>query len=214
MEQNISKIKSRILHYAENKNLSKRKIYLSSGIANGVLDKPTGLSEDNIEKFISTYPDVNPEWLITGTGPMLKTLSEVATRSSDKGGIPLIPLEAMAGFGEGENQVMELESERFIVPTFRGADYLIPVKGSSMYPKYSSGDIVACKKLSLTDLFFQWNKVYVLDTAQGPLIKRIKKSQKENHILLVSENKDYDPIDLSIECIYAVAVVMGVIRLE
>lgn len=211
--QHFSPVKERILKYLDFKGVSKYQYYKDSGTTRGILDKESGLSEDSIAKFIAYSGDVNADWLLTGNGAMIKT--GVAIPATVPGeGIPLIPLEAMAGFGNGENAVMELESERFIVPTFKGADYLIPVKGSSMYPKYSSGDIVACKKLPLTDLFFQWNKVYVLDTAQGPLIKRVKKSAIDKHILLVSENKEYDPIDLPVKSIYAVGIVMGVIRLE
>lgn len=83
-----------------------------------------------------------------------------------------------------------------------------------MVPKYNSGDLVACKKLVVSDIFFQWNKVYVLDTEQGALIKRVKKSVKESHIQLVSDNASYDPFDLHLSKIYAVALVVGVIRLE
>ncbi len=83
-----------------------------------------------------------------------------------------------------------------------------------MYPKYSSGDIVACKKLSLTDIFFQWNKVYVLDTDQGALIKRVRKGKDDNHIILVSENEKYPPFELSLDHLHAIAIVIGVIRLE
>lgn len=67
-EKKISKIKSRILQYADIKGLSKRQIYLATGISNGVLDKKSGLTEQTLEKFISTYPDVDPVWLITGQG--------------------------------------------------------------------------------------------------------------------------------------------------
>lgn len=128
-------------------------------------------------------------------------------------GIPLIPISAMAGFGEGDMQVLECECERFVVPTFRDAEFLIQVKGSSMYPKYSSGDIVACKKLPV-DTFFQWNKVYVLDTVQGALIKRVKKSEKNDRLLIVSDNPKYDPFELKRSEIHSVAIVIGVIRLE
>ncbi|NDP26425.1 MAG: helix-turn-helix transcriptional regulator [Flavobacterium sp.] len=128
-------------------------------------------------------------------------------------GIPLIPVEAMAGFASGDVQVMEYDTERFIVPTFKGSDYLIGVRGSSMYPKYNSGDIVACKHLPL-DTFFQWNKVYVLDTEQGVLIKRVCKATDEDHILIVSDNKSYDPFELHRQDIRSIAIVMGVIRLE
>ena len=133
----------------------------------------------------------------------------------EKKGIPLIPLDAMAGFfTSGEAQIMEYECERYVVPMFREAEFLIPVKGSSMYPKYSSGDLVACKKLPLNDIFFQWNKVYVIDTIQGPLIKRIKEGKDENYIILHSDNPQYDPTPLHKSQIRAVALVVGVLRLE
>ena len=97
---------------------------------------------------------------------------------------------------------------------FKDADYLIMVKGDSMYPRYSSGDVVACKKLPLSDLFFQWNKPYVIDTEQGGLIKKVCKSTKKNCIKLVSENPDYEPFDLHTSQIYAIALVIGTVRLE
>lgn len=129
-------------------------------------------------------------------------------------GIPLIPLDAVAGFCNGDvAQVMEYECEKYVIPSFRGAEFLIPVKGSSMYPKYSSGDIVACKCLPL-DTFFQWNKVYVVDTEQGVLIKRVRRGPDDDHILLVSENERYEPFPLHKSAIHALAIVIGVIRLE
>ncbi|MCK0199197.1 S24 family peptidase [Ornithobacterium rhinotracheale] len=131
-------------------------------------------------------------------------------------GIPLIPIEAMAGFGSGEVQVMDYETSNYKVPEFTElkANFMIRVKGSSMYPKYSSGDLVACKKLYLSDIFFQWNKVYVLDTAQGAIIKRVKKGSDKEHLLLISENPNYDPFELHMSQINAIALVVGVIRLE
>ena len=83
MEKNFSKIKLRVLEYAENKGFSKRRIYSDTGLSNGVLDKPNGLSEDGMEKIISTYPDINPEWLLTGRGSMLREQEEV-THSAEK----------------------------------------------------------------------------------------------------------------------------------
>jgi len=74
--------------------------------------------------------------------------------------------------------------------------------------------LVACKKLPLNDLFFQWNKVYVLDTEQGALVKRIKKGSDNEHILLVSDNESYEPFELHKSQINAVALVVGVLRLE
>ena len=120
----------------------------------------------------------------------------------------------MAGALTCEQTALEYECERYVGPMFKGADFLIPVKGSSMYPKYNSGDIVACKRVSMTDIFFQWNKVYVIDTDQGALIKRIKPGSAPDRILIVSDNDKYDPFELPYSAIHAVALVIGVIRLE
>ena len=135
--------------------------------------------------------------------------------TTDYEGIPLIPIEAMAGFGTGGVQVMDYDTERYVVPEFTelNVDFMLRVKGSSMYPKYNSGDLVACKKLVLNDIFFQWNKVYVLDTDQGALIKRIKKGS-DNHLQIVSDNPSYEPYELHLSKIHAIAIVLGVIRLE
>ena len=146
---------------------------------------------------------------------MLKSDIPIAKPTErSKSGIPLIPIEAMAGFGTGGIQVLELDCEYFTVPTFKGADFLITVKGSSMYPKYNSGDIVACKKLTRDDVFFQWNKVYVIDTEQGALIKRIGQGKDEDHVMIISDNEKYQPFNLPKYKIHAISIVMGVIRLE
>lgn len=182
---------------------------------NGVMPKA-----DFLEKIARSF-DININWLLTGEGNMLRTESEkeenisVAHPSdSPTEGIPLIPISAMAGAFTGEQTVLEYECERFVVPTFKGAEFLISVKGSSMYPKYNSGDIVACKRLPMDDIFFQWNKVYVLDTDQGPLIKRVKPGSDKDHVLIVSDNERYEPFELPLNRIYHVALVIGVIRLE
>lgn len=129
-------------------------------------------------------------------------------------GIPLIPVSAMAGAFTSDISVMEYECERYVVPSFEGADFLIPVKGDSMQPTYLSGDLVACQKISLTDIFFQWNKTYVLDTDQGALIKRVCQGSDTDHILLVSDNDCYPPFELSLSHLHAIALVRGIIRLE
>ena len=171
----------------------------------------------DIELLYTKCPEINPEWLLTGEGNMLKEHNNlpiaVKTYNPDEG-IPLIPTEAMGGVASGEVSVLELDCERYVIPMFKGADFLIPVKGSSMIPKYNSGDIVACKKVPMQDIFFQWNKVYVLDTNQGAIIKRVAKSEEKDCVKIVSENPNYEPFDLHLSQIYSIAIVIGVVRQE
>ncbi|TSE11281.1 hypothetical protein [Aquimarina algiphila] len=62
----MSSIKKRMLEYIAAKGITKYKFYKETGITRGVLDSKSGITEDNILKFISYYPDVNLNWLIKG----------------------------------------------------------------------------------------------------------------------------------------------------
>ena len=83
-----------------------------------------------------------------------------------------------------------------------------------MQPKYYSGDIIACKNLPLSDIFFQWGKVYVIDTDQGALIKKVEQGNSDDTITLVSENPTYKPFEVPRQSIYHISLVLGVIRAE
>lgn len=215
-KQEKSPIKQKILLYLTKKGVSEYEFYKKSGITRGILAQNNGISEENLARFLAYAPEVNEQWLLTGNGEMIKDdKREVAHQTENpKEGIPLIPFSAMAGALTGEQSALEYECERYVVPAFHNADFLMPVKGNSMTPTYISGDIVACQRVPMTDIFFQWNKPYVLDTAQGAIIKRIKPGSDKDHVLIVSDNKEYDPFELPYKDIYAVALVIGLIRLE
>lgn len=235
MENNLHTPESfieRLQCYMAYRGINDNQITVNAGLSVGLIGKAKasqkGMSSINIEKILLAYPELNPDWLLTGRGEMLSASTasntELETTNNpniarrvpegSNEGIPLIPIEAMAGALTNEQTILEYECERYIVPVFKGADFLIPVKGSSMYPKYSSGDIVACQRVPMSSLFFQWNKVYVIDTNQGALIKRIKPGSDKEHVLIVSDNEKYDPFELPTSAIHAVALVIGVIRLE
>lgn len=218
----ISIIKENILQYLDFKGISKYEFYKKTGVSNGVLSQKSGLSEENTLKFLSYFTEVNAEWLLTGKGEMLKGykqqneekhVNEQSTEYVTGKSLPHIPVSAMAGFGTIDQTILERDCERFVVPNFKTADFVITVSGNSMQPKYNSGDVVACKKLNINDVFFQWGKVYVLDTDQGALLKRIRKGKDDDHILVVSDNLEYDPFDLHKSKLNAIAIVTGVIRL-
>ena len=232
----ILTVKGKIFAFLEKKGISKKDFYAETGIEPSNFK---GKNKDSLPgsamlvKILTKYPDLSADWLLTGKGEMLKTTDTLSDTpvdqqptSSDKDankiriaqenekGIPLIPFSAMAGALAGEQSALEYECERYVVPAFNGADFLMQVKGNSMMPTYISGDIVACKRVPMSGLFFQWNKPYVLDTKQGAIIKRIKPGSDKQHVSIVSDNKEYDPFELPYEDIYAVALVIGIIRLE
>ena len=173
---------------------------------------------------------VDSSWLLTGEGAMLqeteknnaptsKHTVEIAHQvpHGSSEGIPLIPLDAVAGFPAESGGGVRLEDcERYVIPEFenKGANFLIRVSGDSMVPLYYSGDLLACRKI--TDIrFFQWGTVYVLETSQGVLVKRVQESvDHADSILCVSENNSvHHPFLLPRDDIRSLSTIVGLVRL-
>ena len=216
--KNFSTQKDRILQFIDYKGISKNKFYIETGISNGILDKKSGLSMDTIEKFYSTYPELNPEWLLTGQGEMLKEPTpEEMNLKPMADALPLVMPTAIGGYGNSAFNFTDRDvKEYYVIPKFKHkqVDFMIEVEGSSMYPKYNSGDVVACRIIK-DSKFIQWNKAHVVATReQGIIIKRIKPSDNKDTLLMVSDNQSYDPFEVPKEEIEGLAIVVGVVRLE
>lgn len=199
MEKNseLNSLLNRIkFQYDVNQSEIARAIGVKPAYLSDILNGRIALSDQIREKLCKEFPE-----------------SDVVFEGSEQKGLPLIPIEAVAGFGT--QQFPDIPVEGFYqIAEFQTADFLVRIKGDSMTPKYNAGDIIACKKV--TDLlFFQWGRVYVVDTkSQGMMVKRVRQSTTEEKIRLVSENPDYDPFDIPRSDINAVSLVMGAITLE
>ena len=219
-KQEKSLIKQNISLYLAKKGVSDYVYYKESGTTRGILGQNNGISEDNISRFLAYAPDVNVEWLLTGKGSMLKSdeqpLPEAKKTSSRHKGIPLIPMEAIAGFPAIDNDGVSFDDcQHYSIPEFeaKGANFLIRVSGDSMTPLYCNGDIIAYRKIA-DILFFQWGGVYVLDTSQGVLVKYVEECEKNDDcILCVSENKRYKPFSLPKDDIRSLSTIVGLVRL-
>lgn len=213
-------IKQRVMSYIENIGITVREFERVCGMANGyVRGIDSSIGEKKLKTISLMYPSLNIEWLLTGEGEMLKDSQSNATVSKKPtASLPLIPIDAVAGFpGDDDTGVKLVDCEQYHVPEFvaKGAQFLIRVSGSSMYPKYSNGDILACRKIDSVT-FFQWGKVYVMDTCQGALVKRIfeDKDDKDNVICHSDNHDNYPDFKLPKSEIRSLSIVLGVIRME
>lgn len=221
----MGKILSRIQEIADKKAITitalETKLGASKGVLSRALRNDTDIQSKWLQIIVENYPDISPSWLLTGEGPMLKedtdNVVKVAKAEPSADGLPLVPIEAVAGFNGDDMPGVRLEDcLRYVVPEFAaaGAEYLIRVSGSSMYPKYSSGDILACRRIPEID-FFQWGKIYVIDSSQGAMVKRIYQCEDDAAcVLCKSDNDKYPPFTLPKSAIRSLSIVIGVIRLE
>ena len=220
-----------------------KSIGASDGLLRRAIKNKTDINSKWIVFISEKYPNLNLDWLIRFEGKMLRdiihatncapTVPENGTKSSyvvreviepvlpkikkreKESSIPLIPLYAMAGNFPGESEVQEYDCTTYSIPDLKGADFMIQVKGNSMQPTYNSGDIVACRRINnIKDSYFHWNRVYVLDTDQGPIMKRIKPGTDQDSITIVSDNPDFEPFQLHLSQIYRLALVLGCIKIE
>ena len=209
--------KERLIEFLKSENIGQntfeKKVGWSTGYINNI---KSSIGSDKISSIIKEYPLLNLSWLLTGEGEMLRTATDDSAADKQKA-LPLIPFEALAGYLSTDNEgVMVEDCEHYVIPEFdrRGAEFIIRVSGSSMYPKYSNGDLLGCKKVNDV-LFFQWGKIYVLDTSQGALVKRVYEHENDDFVMLVSDNKTvYPPFPIPKSDIRSLSIVVGVIRLE
>lgn len=210
-------IKQRLKDFILYKGITTREFERTCKLSYGyVANIRVSIQPDKVMSISERYSDLNAGWLMTGEGEMLR--QGRADESKNSNYIPLIPVGAIAGFGTNDNAgISLLDCEQYAIPEFtaKGAEFLIRVAGSSMYPKYSNGDTLACRKIK-DMLFFQWGKVYVIDSSQGVLVKRIfEDTDNPNNILCVSENKEkYPPFIMPKADIRSVSIVIGAVKSE
>ncbi|WP_288241717.1 LexA family transcriptional regulator [uncultured Bacteroides sp.] len=210
----------RIKEYIDFKGISISAFEKSIGMSNASFGRSLknngAIGTDKLENILNVYQEINPDWLLTGQGNMIRShLKRIRSFPiTEKKGIPFISYELLPEVLAEKKGAISQNTEYFSLPLFREADFLIPIKDNSMAPHYKGGDIIACKTLSCKSLFFQWNKVYLLLTPQGVLIKRVHPGEDEQHVMLVSDNTDYPPFQLDRSLISNVALVLGSLSVE
>lgn len=212
-------IKDKLLEYGKIKNMNASKFCQYLGLSNGFFTRKSGITTDILEGILDKCADLNPDWLLTGKGEMLRNdpSEPHLQHSPNMAGIPLVEIEAVAGFGSADFAITEQDvKDYYIVPEFSllHIDFMLKIRGSSMYPKYNSGDVVACTIIKERN-FIQWNRCHIIATAsQGILCKRLLPSERKGYIRAVSDNTSYPPFEIPEEDITGIALVVGVVRME
>ena len=210
-KRDFSIFKERILEYLDKKGISKYECYKNTGMSRSVLSQPSGMTEDNLLRFLAYYKDINPTWLLTGEGDMtkeeieetpqakkLKIATEAMTQYEERKKkdiitIPMVEIYAAAGHG-----FMNTDS---LIPTgevnlpksmFRssGLRYCIRVKGFSMAPTLQDSDYLIIRHLDRTE----WESMsdehvcLVVDKDGMAYVKRVKNRLDRGFIVLTSDS--------------------------
>lgn len=128
----------------------------------------------------------------------------------EKGELPHLPSKAAAGgMGGFSDSVASYNCEyRPVVKMLPKYDMTMEIKGDSMYPKIENGDIVAIRKV--IDII-EWGNVYVLDTADGAIVKRLY--DEGDKYRCKSFNPEYKDFLVDKRNVYGIYKVVGQIRM-
>jgi phage repressor protein C with HTH and peptisase S24 domain len=237
-------IQKRIIEFLDFKGITKYKFYQLIGLSNGFLDKKGAIGSDNCEKICSYFTELNPSWLILGTGDMLIQKGYDATVHHHENSlvsepqstyglgnrhgeriyteqlVPLYNIEASAGIVSLFNdQSNSIPIGNIMIPELPYCDGAIYVAGDSMYPLLKSRDIVLFAKIpEMHNHRFLHGEIYIVTFENGGMyntvIKWVHKSDEKGCVKLVSVNPNHSPTDILLESIKALAVVKGTVRIN
>ena len=214
--------KERIKEFLAFKRIGQNKFAKDCGFSDSLINNSKGsIGSEVLNKISVRWPELNLAWIITGRGEMLNTPSgkdEVfVPKEKNNHTIEICLYDASAAAQYSSfDEIINHEKliDKFVVPPFKDISWMIFVKGSSMYPTYSNGDIIACRALR-ESRFIQWGKVYAIATReQGIIVKRLEKSENDDCFLAVSDNPIYKPFDIPKNEVVGIALVIGVMRME
>lgn len=217
---------SRVLDVQNHYKLSQNKFEKAINVSNGYINtskknKVLSVSSAVLQKIVGSFEDIDPVWLLTGEGEMLKNNNKaIAIPTELPQGIPMLPFDAVGGFSAGDTEGVELDKieERYHIPFLdkQGeVDFLVTIRGNSMYPKFADGSIAMCKIVK-DKTKIEWGRSYILATrSYGVICKRVFKGEEGVSILCRSyDEKQYEDFDVEIDDVHDLAMIKGVVSIE
>ena len=148
-------------------------------------------------KLICNVFNVNPDWLLNGTGEMFLDNANSQQEQADIISIPYYP-EVSAAAGSGalvydENTVKNIKISSAIINIKTGDNVcFINATGNSMQPVIDDRDLLL---VDLSNKDFIDEGIYVVRLENTLLVKRLQKIP--NGIVLISDNPQYEKIILN-----------------
>ena len=214
----------RIQQIINNEHITVGKMEQLIGASKGVLSKAfikkTDIQTKWLQRIVENFPQYSGDWLLSGNGSMLKQTTDVqlsntfllrTDRKIEVQDIPLYDMSATAGLLAIFNEANISPEDYLRIPNIPPVDGAIYVRGESMTPLLKSGDIIIYKKLELSLDSILWGQIYLLSFVAGgdtfTVVKYIQKAYQPGFIRLVSHNDRFEPKDIPLDSIRALAIV-------
>lgn len=216
-------ILDRIKEYIDKKGITIAAFERSIGMSNASFGKSLkggkAIGTDKLENILSIYPDINPSWLLTGEGNMLRTESEKEEKlpsvNQTYEGAPYFNVDFIGGFDVIVNDQTRNPDFYINYPPYNQEGVVwCNLTGHSMEPEISNGDIIALREVTTPIQYLPAGEIYGIVTEEYRTVKRIRLSQKEGYVRLIPSNKseEFCEQEIPISMILKVYAVLGSIR--
>lgn len=150
-----------------------------------------------LSKDIIAYHHINAEWLKTGHGEMFEghfVNRNISGSSATDPGVPFFNVNLSDLSFDGFGMLKEAPEYYVNYRPFNDCDAYLPIYGDSMYPRYSSGEVIAVREIKNFNII-QWGEAYlvVADERANNIttVKLLFEHQDEEKIVLRSCNPNY-----------------------
>jgi phage repressor protein C with HTH and peptisase S24 domain len=213
----MNTVKDRTLEFIKFKGLTMKAFEQRCDLSTGyVTSMRKGYGSEKLNNVLTAFPELNREWLLYGEGDMLSSTSSAQPQPSVKNErvadneaykVPLVPISALAGSLNDFSLSVKRDDCETVISPIKDIDMAIKISGDSMEPEYPSDSQVFVKKIN-ERAFLEWGRVYVLNTCNGIVIKRLMPTNDPNTVLCESINPKYPPFEVNLENVNGVYRVM------
>lgn len=222
--ESISRLANRITHILKEFELSNRQLAKLADISpqtiGDILDGTQKTLKPDKLKNISEKLDISESWMVYGKGePPKKGLGDSKevitesigyskTKSLNKIYQPeeayYVPTPAIAGFLNSmtDPTFYQQLSKVQLPPEYQTINWVFEVDGDSMYPTFSNGDHIGCRKVFNTRII-RFGEPYIVDCGEGGLmLKRLYPLKDEfgktdkDILILRSDNNGYPDMEV------------------
>lgn len=204
----MNTVKDRTLEFIKFKGLTMKAFEQRCDLSTGyVTSMRKGYGSEKLNNVLTAFPELNREWLLYGEGDMLSSTSSAQPQPSVKNErvadddvykVPLVPISALGGSLNDFNTTVCRDDCETVISPIKDIDMAIKISGDSMEPEYPSDSQVFIKKVN-ERAFLEWGRVYVLNTCNGIVIKRLMPTNDPNTVLCESINPKYPPFEVNLE---------------
>lgn len=213
----------RLYEYLAIKGLKPTAVEKAMGLSNGYLSvqkkRQADIGEGMMNKIIDYCRDINPEWLLTGYGTMLRddagSSNLKPTINQEYIGAPYYNVDFIGGFDIVMNDQTTNPDYYINYPPYNKEGVVwCNLTGHSMEPELSNGDTIALKEMNTPIQYLPSGEIYGIVTEDYRTVKRIRLSSKEGYVRLIPSNKseEYCEQEIPIAMIQKVYAVLGSIR--